>query len=102
MVTTGTVTDVNCFVNIAHTYKGDLTVTLIHPDGTQVILHNKTGGSADNVMTTYDTATAPAQPLSVLNNKNPAGTWQLRVTDTAAIDVGSLNGWAVQITTVSP
>jgi subtilisin-like proprotein convertase family protein len=99
--TAGTVTDVNIFVSITHTYKGDLTVTLIHPDGTQVILHNMTGGSADNVITTFDTQTIPAQPLTVLNGKNPTGVWQLKVTDTAALDTGTLNVWQVQLTTVS-
>ncbi|MFN0207489.1 MAG: proprotein convertase P-domain-containing protein [Planctomycetota bacterium] len=96
---TGTVTDVNIFVNVSHTYKGDLTITLIHPDGTNVILHNKTGGSADNVVTTFDTLTAPAQSLTVLNGKPGNGTWALKVTDTAAVDVGTLNSWTVTIIT---
>lgn len=95
----GSLTDVNVTVNINHTYKGDLTVTLIHPDGTQVILHNKTGGSADNVITSYDTLTIPAQSLSVLNGKGGNGTWSLRVTDTAAADTGKLNTWSIQLVT---
>ncbi len=98
----GTATDVNVSVNITHTYKGDLVVTLIHPDGTSVILHNRTGGSADNIVTTFDTLTAPAQSLSVLNGKGGNGTWQLRVQDLAAADVGTINSWSIQVTTVTP
>jgi subtilisin-like proprotein convertase family protein len=94
---TGTLVDVNVSVNISHTYKGDLTVTLIHPDGTAVILHNKTGGSADNVNTTFDTVTAPAQPLTALNGKTPNGTWRLRMVDSAAQDLGSLLSWSLQL-----
>ena len=37
-------------VNIIHTYKGDLKVDLVAPDGTLYNIHNRTGGSADNVI----------------------------------------------------
>jgi subtilisin-like proprotein convertase family protein len=94
---TGTLTDVNVSVAITHTYKGDLRVTLIHPDGTQVILHNQTGGSADNINTTYDTLTAPAQALTAFNGKTPNGTWQLKIQDLAAQDVGTLTAWSIQL-----
>ena len=33
---------------------------------------------------------SPETPLSVLNGKNSAGTWKLRVTDTAGLDVGTI------------
>ncbi|TAJ21727.1 MAG: hypothetical protein EPO68_04220, partial [Planctomycetota bacterium] len=93
----GTLQDANVSVSITHPYKGDLRVTLVHPDGTQVILHNQAGGSADNINTTYDTLTAPAQSLAVLNGKTPNGTWQLRVQDLAAQDVGTLTAWSLQL-----
>ncbi|MBM3976455.1 MAG: hypothetical protein FJ299_05640 [Planctomycetes bacterium] len=93
----GALTDANVSVAITHPYKGDLRVTLIHPDGTQVILHNQSGGSADNISTTYDTLTAPAQSLSVLNGKTPNGTWQLRVHDLAAQDIGTLTAWSLEL-----
>ncbi|MEH1014169.1 S8 family serine peptidase, partial [Micromonospora sp. CPCC 206060] len=40
-------------VDIVHTYIGDLVVSLIAPDGTAYALHNRTGGSADNINQTY-------------------------------------------------
>ena len=40
-------------VNIVHTYIGDLAVSLIAPDGSAYVLHNRTGGSADNINQTY-------------------------------------------------
>ncbi len=36
-------------VSIVHTYIGDLIVNLLAPDGTAYLLHNRTGGSADNI-----------------------------------------------------
>ncbi len=100
--TTGTLTDVNVTMNINHTWKGDLKVTLIHPDGTNVILHNRTGGSADNIITTYDTLTVPYQSLSLLNGKGGNGTWKLKVQDLASTDIGRLNSWSIQLTTATP
>ncbi|MFE1558403.1 S8 family serine peptidase, partial [Streptomyces sp. NPDC058734] len=40
-------------VNIAHTYIGDLKVDLIAPDGTVYTVHNRAGGSTDNINQTY-------------------------------------------------
>ncbi|MEV6765416.1 M4 family metallopeptidase [Streptomyces sp. NPDC051105] len=72
------------YVKIIHTYRGDLTVDLVGPDGTVYSLLNRSGGSADNVDQTF-TVNASAQPLN--------GTWKLRVQDRAAIDVGYIEQW---------
>ncbi|MFD8307078.1 M4 family metallopeptidase [Streptomyces sp. NPDC059690] len=72
------------YVNIVHTYRGDLTVDLVGPNGTVYSLLNRSGGSADNVDQTF-TIDASAQPLN--------GTWKLRVQDRASIDVGYIARW---------
>ncbi|MFF4659174.1 M4 family metallopeptidase [Streptomyces sp. NPDC001381] len=72
------------YVNIVHTYRGDLTVDLVGPDGTVYSLLNRSGASADNVDQTF-TVDASAQPLN--------GTWKLRVQDRASIDVGYIQRW---------
>lgn len=95
---TGTVASVKVRVNITHTYKGDLEVALIAPDGTLVLLHNRTGGSADNIMTEYPDLTAPNQSLAPFTGKTISGTWSLRVRDLAAQDVGTLNSWTLSFT----
>ncbi|HND56222.1 MAG TPA: proprotein convertase P-domain-containing protein, partial [Pirellulaceae bacterium] len=95
---TGTVADVKVSVNITHTFKGDLTVSLIAPDNTTVILHNKTGGSTDNVITEYPDLTAPAQALSAFTGKSIAGGWKLKVVDSAAADTGTLVSWTLSLT----
>ncbi|MFC9842666.1 M4 family metallopeptidase [Streptomyces sp. NPDC127595] len=72
------------YVKIVHTYRGDLTVDLVGPNGTVYSLLNRSGGSADNVDQTF-TVDASAQPIE--------GTWKLRVRDLASIDVGYIERW---------
>ncbi|GAA4785339.1 proprotein convertase P-domain-containing protein [Lysobacter hankyongensis] len=73
-------------VNITHTYKGDLKVDLVAPDGSVYVLHNRTGGSTDNIITTF-TVNLSTEALN--------GTWNLRVNDNAAGDTGTLNSWSI-------
>ena len=73
-------------VNIVHTYTGDLKVDLIAPDGSVYVLHNRAGGSADNINQTYP-VNLSGEPLN--------GTWKLRVNDNVANDIGYINSWSV-------
>ncbi|GAB3360906.1 S8 family peptidase [Lysobacter tyrosinilyticus] len=73
-------------VNIVHTYIGDLKVDLVAPDGSIYTLHNRAGGSADNINQTY-TVNLSTEALN--------GTWKLRVNDNAAGDTGYINSWSV-------
>lgn len=70
------ITDVNVFVHIQHTWIGDLTVDLVSPAGTTVRLHNRSGGNAQDIVRTYDDedpANLPAQPLSAFDGQSAAG-----------------------------
>ncbi|WP_405823424.1 S8 family serine peptidase [Streptomyces sp. NBC_01390] len=72
-------------VDITHTYRGDLVITLVAPDGTTYPLKaSSTSDSADNVNTTY-TVDASSETAN--------GTWKLRVQDVAASDTGKINSW---------
>ncbi|MFF3861871.1 M28 family metallopeptidase [Streptomyces sp. NPDC002209] len=73
-------------VNIVHTYRGDLVVDLIAPDGTVYNLHNRSGGSADNLVQTY-TVNASSEVAN--------GVWKLQAKDGAAQDVGYINSWKI-------
>ncbi|RDI21673.1 peptidase inhibitor I9 [Lentzea flaviverrucosa] len=75
-------------VSITHTYKGDLVVDLVAPDGTVVNLHNRSGGSADNINETY---------TKNLSGEAANGTWTLRVRDAASLDTGTLNNWTLDV-----
>ncbi|MFF6784337.1 M4 family metallopeptidase [Streptomyces sp. NPDC012510] len=72
-------------VDVVHTYIGDLQVQLVAPDGTAYTMKAYgTGGSADNINTTY-TVNASSEVAN--------GVWQLRVQDNAARDTGYINSW---------
>ncbi|MEU8958085.1 M4 family metallopeptidase [Streptomyces sp. NPDC048518] len=74
-------------VDIVHTWRGDLQVDLLAPDGTVYPLKaTSASDSADNVKTTY-TVNASSEPAN--------GAWKLRVQDKAAQDTGYINSWKV-------
>ena len=86
----GTVGSLSLSLNITHTFRGDLVVTLVAPDGTSFIVSNRAGGSADNIIISN-------QAITAFNGHTAAGTWQLKVQDRAAADVGTLNSWSLTI-----
>ena len=85
----GTLQSVSVTVDITHTYRGDLTIALVH-GGTTITLLQNDGGSTDDVKQTF----TPAD----FNAADAAGDWTLTVVDGAAQDVGTLNSWSVTLT----
>ena len=76
-------------VDIRHTYRGDLVVTLLAPDGSAYTLKNSSSSdSADNVIATY-TVNASTE------TKN--GTWRLQVRDVYSADTGYINSWSITL-----
>lgn len=72
-------------VDIKHTYRGDLVVSLVAPSGTVYLLEDfADSDSADNVIKTY-TVNASAEAAN--------GTWKLRVRDIASQDTGKIDAW---------
>jgi C1A family cysteine protease len=87
---TGTITDAKVSFVIAHTYIGDLKVTLTK--GTETItLHNNTGGATQNL-------NVMSFALPALSGKALAGTWTIKVVDNAAQDTGTLTSWELDVT----
>jgi subtilisin-like proprotein convertase family protein len=75
-------------VNITHTYRGDLVIDLIAPDGTAYRLKNSSSSdSADNVNTTYN-VNAGTEAAN--------GTWKLQVRDVYRADTGRIDKWSLQ------
>jgi subtilisin-like proprotein convertase family protein len=111
-----TLSDVNVSFRINHTFDGDLTIALVHPDNTVIPLVTNRGSDGVNfgtgpldcsgVPTVIDdqaptaisagsapytvTSFRPESPLSALNGKPSNGTWNLRIQDTAAQDTGTV------------
>ncbi|MFV2120393.1 S8 family peptidase [Streptomyces sp. Act-28] len=74
-------------VDIKHTWRGDLIIDLVAPDGTAYRLKNSSGDdSADNVLATY-TVDASSEVAN--------GTWKLQVRDVASGDTGYIDSWGL-------
>ncbi|MGA4954680.1 S8 family peptidase [Streptomyces lavendulocolor] len=74
-------------VDIKHTWRGDLVVDLVAPDGTAYRLKNSSSNdSADNVIASY-TVDASAETAN--------GTWKLQVRDVASGDTGYIDSWGL-------
>src|SRR5262249_30226076 len=111
------ITNVQVTVNIQHTQDADLSLTLIAPDGTRVLLAAQQGSAGDPTNqnftnTTFadghpsiNTGTAPYtgifSPLGRLSDfigKSPNGTWTLEINDAFVLDSGTLLNWTLKIT----
>ncbi|MBU4295124.1 MAG: M6 family metalloprotease domain-containing protein [Desulfobulbaceae bacterium] len=92
---TGYVQEVSVSVDISYTYINDLVVSLVSPAGTSVALHQRTGGSADNILASYDMGTTPG--LERLKDEPVSGEWKLKIVDLAWQDVGKHNKWSLRI-----
>lgn len=84
-----TITTLTVDVDITHTYRGDLRVTL-EKDGIVEVLHDRTGGSNDDVSRTFTTERFRGEQAN--------GAWTLRVSDHAGWDVGTLASWTINAT----
>jgi subtilisin-like proprotein convertase family protein len=90
VVGSGTVGSLSLSLNITHTFRGDLRVTLISPGGTSFIVSNTSTDPTDNIIISN-------QLITAFNGQTAAGTWKLKVQDLAAADVGTLNSWSLKI-----
>ena len=99
-------------INLTHTYDSDLEISIIAPDGTSKILATGLGGGGnDYTNTCFNNSgliniTSGTPPFTgtfisqgymgmVNNGQNGNGTWNLRVRDMAAQDVGNLLAWSI-------
>lgn len=100
-------------INITHTWDEDLDISLIAPDGTEVLLTSANGGSGDNYTNTCFNNSAPVSimagsapftgfyrpqgDLSIINNnQDPNGIWILHIRDTYPFaDQGTLHNWSI-------
>ncbi|MGH8591114.1 MAG: S8 family serine peptidase, partial [Gammaproteobacteria bacterium] len=78
----GRIRGITVSVDITHTFIGDLSITLTSPGGTGVVLHDRSGGNADNIIKTYTPVTTSG--LATLRGQPVQGAWRLRVADLEA------------------
>ena len=106
-------------LNITHSALGELDVSLIAPDGNEVVLFDDPAAAAAGTtapqinFTLDDEAGIPTsffginksmifQPdslgrLTWFKNQSSLGTWRLNVRDDAGVGSGTLNGWSVTV-----
>lgn len=106
--------DLNVRVNLTHSFLSDLQISLIAPNGTEVQLFNRRGGSGQNLTNTvFDDEGAlgiangaapftgifrPDQALGAIDGLDGTGRWTLRINDAVALNSGVLNSWALEFT----
>jgi subtilisin-like proprotein convertase family protein len=85
----GTLTKATASLNIKHTFRGDLSVVIISPSGKEQTLFNQEGGSENDLVASY--------PLDDLKDEEVNGEWRLVMEDHAAVDVGTLKSWKLEL-----
>ncbi|MEO2268610.1 proprotein convertase P-domain-containing protein [Pseudoalteromonas sp. YIC-656] len=79
---------------VRHTWRSDLEVTLISPSGNQHILHNRDGGSLNDIYQHYQ--------INTFNGESAHGTWTLSVADRAPGNIGALTRWRLNLVGFAP
>jgi subtilisin-like proprotein convertase family protein len=90
----GVIRDFNVSVDITTSYRGDIKAVLVAPRGERFVLHNREGGSMNDLIATYGFDTTPS--LRGLLDKSVAGNWTLEVSDLASMDKTILHQWSIE------
>ncbi len=118
--------DVDVWLNIRHTWVGDLRARLIGPDGSSCLLFDQPGVpdgapggcSGDDLLLSFDDSAAlsaahleatcqlqppaiagtfqPIEPLAAFNKKAASGLWRLEVSDLEELDGGQIESWGLR------
>ena len=88
----GTIQQLKVSVGINHSFIGDISIKLLSPSGTEVILRNREGGSTNNLDVVFEDG-----PLAALKGESTQGPWILTVQDHAAQDDGTLDFWGIDL-----
>lgn len=105
-------------INITHTWASDLTISLISPKGTIIVLSRENGEDngqnytntvfddyaivpISNGTTPFTGNFKPDEALSALSSQSAFGNWQLKVSDGWNEDGGSLLNWTLTVCGVS-
>jgi len=98
----GSVASVQAWVQIDHPDPRELRVTLTAPDGTAVVLHDRTGAPQRPINAVYGRTDAPAQSLSAFQGRSANGAWMLTVEDSVPGATGRIRNFSVSIVPGQP
>lgn len=93
----GLIEAIGITVRLRHSYIGDLQISLVHPDGTEIMLHDRMGGTSDDLNLELGLDGNDSPVLQTLRGKSAAGTWRLVVKDQVSSDTGTLDYVKIRI-----
>jgi len=93
----GSIDWVRVYVDVSYGWIGYLDVKLTSPSGTTVMLHNQSGGSADDIVGWYPDELTSASDLAAFNGEDLYGDWTLTVQAFAYGATATLNEWCLEI-----
>jgi subtilisin family serine protease len=92
---TGTATDLQVSVSLDHEFLGDISLSLVAPNGAAVLIQGRTLGRQTELRQTYGLPTTPM--LMRLIGQPVQGTWRLRAVDSAPGATGTLLSWGLTL-----
>ena len=87
----GQLQDLKIFIQAEHEFLGDVSFTLLSPEGDSVLIQSRTLGRQTRLQRTYSLVSTPA--IRRLLNTEIRGRWQLQVVDHVAEHTGRLKQW---------
>ncbi|MGE5716890.1 MAG: S8 family peptidase [Acidobacteriota bacterium] len=100
---TGRVSSVAVALSVDHPDVSQLIVSLSGPDGTNILLMNRSGRPGDALREVFGRTRDPLEPLSSFAGRPAAGPWQLRVLDAVPrAGAGRVVSWALLIEPETP
>ncbi|MEM7795235.1 MAG: S8 family serine peptidase, partial [Cyanobacteria bacterium P01_C01_bin.118] len=91
----GRIQDIQVYVDIRHGYLGDVSISLIAPQGKTVLLQGRTLGRQTQLRKTFTFENTPA--LSLLINHGIHGRWQIKILDHTETHQGQLSQWLLKL-----
>ncbi|MGH9369863.1 MAG: S8 family serine peptidase, partial [Thermoanaerobaculia bacterium] len=91
----GGVAGLEVWVEIDHPDPQQLRVTLTGPDGTKVVLHDRTGQHEHPINAIYGKTDVPAQSLGAFQGRPPNGVWTLTVEDQVSGVAGRIRYFSI-------
>jgi subtilisin family serine protease len=108
-----TIRDLSVQIAASHPNDGTVRISLIGPDGTQVVLFNRRGGSGNDFANTifddeapnsiwrgtapFTGSYKPEYVLSAFDGKSANGTWSLVIDDIFPSEPGNLSAWSLTV-----
>jgi len=93
----GTVESLELFVDIEHSWIGDLRIYLRSPQGITALVHDRSGGTLNEIYGWYPGDLDPVNDFDRFLEREALGLWSIHVLDDAVADTGLLRQWCLRM-----